>query len=144
MAFDQYLILACMLIGQYVIRIVYRVFFSPLAKFPGPKLAAMTSLYEFYFDYVKKAKYCFEIERMHQVYGESNIFPLRSSVYLNSTGPIVRINPRELSIADTSFYDKVYVSGSVRRTQGYSQFASGIGFEGSLICYVGDDLALPS
>lgn len=46
------------------------------------------------------------------------------------SGPIVRINPRELSIADPDFYDKVYVSGSTRRTQGYSQFASGIGFEG--------------
>lgn len=47
-------------------------------------------------------------------------------------GPIVRINPKELSIADASFYDKVYVSGSTRRTQGYSQFASGIGFEGKV------------
>jgi hypothetical protein len=54
---------------QYVCRIIYRLWFSPLAGFPGPKLAAMTSLYEFYFDFFKKAKYCFEIERMHQVYG---------------------------------------------------------------------------
>jgi hypothetical protein len=63
------------LVLQYVCRIIYRLCFSPLAGFPGPKLAAMTSLYEFYFDYFKQAKYCFEIERMHQVYGRSrNIF----------------------------------------------------------------------
>ena len=55
---------------QYIFRIIYRLCFSPLAGFPGPKLAAVTSLYEFYFDYVKQAKYCFEIEQMHQVYGE--------------------------------------------------------------------------
>ncbi|KAF2866566.1 cytochrome P450 [Massariosphaeria phaeospora] len=102
------------LVAQYVLRVIYRLWFSPLAGFPGPKLAAMTSLYEFYFDYFKKATYCFEIERMHKVYG-----------------PIVRINPRELSIADSNFYDQVYVSGNTRRTQGYSQFASGIGFEGT-------------
>ncbi|KAI0116202.1 putative cytochrome P450 [Hypoxylon sp. NC0597] len=99
---------------QYTLKVIYRLWFSPLAGFPGPKLAAITSLYEFYFDYFKQAKYCFEIERMHRVYG-----------------PIVRINPKELSIADSNFYDKVYVSGNTRRTQGYSQFASGIGFEGT-------------
>ncbi|KAI1335896.1 putative cytochrome P450 [Xylariaceae sp. FL0016] len=99
---------------QYIFRIIYRLWFSPLAGFPGPRLAAMTSLYEFYFDYFKQAKYCFKIEEMHRTYG-----------------PIVRINPRELSIADSNFYDKVYVSGNTRRTQGYSQFALGIGFEGT-------------
>ncbi|KAI1292590.1 putative cytochrome P450 [Xylaria venustula] len=100
------------LIFQYVMKIIYRLWFSPLAGFPGPKLAAVTSLYEFYFDFFKQAKYCFEIERMHRIYG-----------------PIVRINPSELSIADPGFYDKLYVSASTRRTQGYSQFASGIGFD---------------
>jgi hypothetical protein len=55
----------------------------------------------------------------------------------DQSGPIVRINPRELSIVDPNFYDKVYVSGSTRRTQGYSQFASGIGFEGMVFTSCG-------
>lgn len=54
---------------QYICRVIHRLYLSPLANFPGPKFAAATSLYEFYFDYVKQAKYCFEMERMHKVYG---------------------------------------------------------------------------
>jgi hypothetical protein len=49
--------------------IFWRLFYSPLAGFPGPKLAAATGWYEFYFDFWKRGKYIFEIERMHEVYG---------------------------------------------------------------------------
>lgn len=49
--------------------VIYRLYFSPLANFPGSKLAAATGWYEFYFDYWKSGKYIFEIERMHQVHG---------------------------------------------------------------------------
>jgi hypothetical protein len=50
--------------------VIWRLFFSPLRKFPGPKLAAATLWYEFYFDIVKEGKYIWEIERMHKIYGE--------------------------------------------------------------------------
>lgn len=50
---------------------VYRLFLSPLAKFPGPSLAALTLWYEFYYDVVKRGKYIWEIEKMHQQYGKS-------------------------------------------------------------------------
>jgi hypothetical protein len=49
--------------------VLYRLFFSPIAGFPGPKIAAITGWYEFYYDYWKDGKYFFEIEKMHKRYG---------------------------------------------------------------------------
>ncbi|KAI9891308.1 MAG: hypothetical protein M1814_002821 [Vezdaea aestivalis] len=102
---------------------VYRLVFSPLAGFPGPKIAALTSWYEFYHDVWRPGYYLYEIEKMHQKYG-----------------PVVRINPHELSIHDPDFYNELYVSGSVRRTENYSHFANGIDFEGSHFLSTGHDL----
>lgn len=50
--------------------VIYRLFFSPLAKFPGPKLAAATLWYEFYYDVIKTGTYMAEIKKMHEKYGE--------------------------------------------------------------------------
>ena len=49
---------------------IYRLYFAPLAGFPGPKLAAATGWYEFWYDFVLKGKYIFEIEKMHKKYGK--------------------------------------------------------------------------
>lgn len=49
--------------------IVYRIFLSPLAKVPGPKLAAATGWYEFYYDCLCAGKYIFEIEKLHEQFG---------------------------------------------------------------------------
>ena len=61
--------LALYISGLYL----YRVFFDPLSKFPGPKLAAASLWYEFYYDVVKKGRYTWEIARMHDRYGMSII-----------------------------------------------------------------------
>lgn len=54
----------------YVVSLVIqRLLFSPIAKFPGPKLAAVTSWYELYYDVIHNGKYLFEIEKMHDKYG---------------------------------------------------------------------------
>jgi hypothetical protein len=49
---------------------IYRVYFSPLSHIPGPKLAAATRWYEFYYDAIKVAKFYGQIEKLHAQYGK--------------------------------------------------------------------------
>lgn len=97
--------------------VIYRLHFHPLSKFPGPKLAALTSLYEFYYNVVLGGRYLWEIERMHEQYGKETI--IRDIVsYLNTKhlqGPIVRITPHELHVADPNFYTEIYAGPTRRR-----------------------------
>lgn len=56
--------------GLFLItRILYRLYFHPLAKIPGPKLAAASHLLEFYYDVILGGQYVFQIEKMHQKHG---------------------------------------------------------------------------
>ncbi|KAJ5246741.1 hypothetical protein N7468_001724 [Penicillium chermesinum] len=87
-------------LGWRAYLIVHRLYWHPLASFPGPKLPAATFLYEFYYDVIKGGMYIWEIERMHERYG-----------------PIVRINPRELHIKDSHYYDEIYAGGSQKRAK---------------------------
>lgn len=68
--YSSYLSLAIVFSLLYFVGIVVsRLYLSPLAKFPGPKLAALTLWYEFYYDVIKGGKYTWEIGRMHWKYG---------------------------------------------------------------------------
>ncbi|RJE21131.1 Cytochrome P450 [Aspergillus sclerotialis] len=80
------------------LRSIYRLYFHPLSKFPGAKLAAITSGYEFYYNVIKSGSYIWEVDRMHKVYG-----------------PIIRIGPREIRIKDPEYYDEIYASSARRR-----------------------------
>ncbi|KAJ2997361.1 hypothetical protein NUW58_g678 [Xylaria curta] len=103
--------------------VIYRLWFHPLAGFPGPTLAAATGWYEWYFQCWLEGQYIFETEKMVKKYG-----------------PIIRVNPEELFIHDAEFYNDLYVTESTRRTNHYDSFAQGIGFDGCHLLTVDHDL----
>lgn len=51
--------------------VVYRCYLHPLARFPGPRLAAVTSLYEAYHEIVLNGQYSKKISELHDRYGMS-------------------------------------------------------------------------
>lgn len=59
-----YTVLAWLFLGG-----IYRVYFSPLSRFPGPKLAALTLWYETYYDVWHRGKFVWKVEQMHKKYG---------------------------------------------------------------------------
>ena len=66
----QGLLFALLIFSAYCISLaVYRLFFSPLAKSPGPKLAALTLWYELYYDVIKRGRYTWKIAELHERYG---------------------------------------------------------------------------
>ncbi|KAH8804926.1 trichodiene oxygenase [Xylogone sp. PMI_703] len=57
----------------------------PLAKFPGPRVAGASYIYEMWFDYVLNGKYTFEIARLHEIYDDDPNFI--SEVYSPTARP---------------------------------------------------------
>jgi hypothetical protein len=51
------------------LKTVHRLYFHPLRRVPGPRLAAATHLYEFYFDVILAGKFILQMEKMHEKYG---------------------------------------------------------------------------
>ena len=69
--------LAALLLLYNIGLCIYRLTFHPLSKFPGAKIAAATSWYEFYYDWWCEGKYLFEIEKMHDQYGMWSVRDIR-------------------------------------------------------------------
>lgn len=57
--------------------IAYRLFFHPLAKVPGPKIASVTRLYLFYYNSMKDGTLYLQIEKLHEIYGMTDPYPRR-------------------------------------------------------------------
>ena len=59
--------------------IIYRLYLSPIANYPGPKLTAVTGWYESYYELVKDGggQFVFQIKKWHEKYGRPD-FPISS------------------------------------------------------------------
>ncbi|KAG6368255.1 hypothetical protein INS49_002457 [Diaporthe citri] len=94
---------------------IYRLYLSPIAGFPGPRLAALTYWYEFWYDVVAEPEYTYKIGRLHKQYG-----------------PVVRVNPDEIHILDPEFFDVIY-AGSGRKRDKWDWITRSFGVDESLI-----------
>ncbi|CUS08978.1 unnamed protein product [Tuber aestivum] len=81
-----------------IILVLYRLYLDPLSKFPGPKLAAATSMYEMYYDIVEDGTFVWKMDELHRKYG-----------------PIVRVSPHSLRLRKSSAYHEVSCSSRDRR-----------------------------
>ncbi|PNY29917.1 Trichodiene oxygenase [Tolypocladium capitatum] len=70
---------------------IHRLWLSPIAHLPGPRLAALTRYYEFYYDVLLGGQYMFRIMEMHKEYGA-----------------IIRVSPWEVHVADPDFHAELY------------------------------------
>ncbi|KAI5920286.1 cytochrome P450 [Camillea tinctor] len=97
---NVFIVLTLVYILYYLMLITYRLYWSPIAKFPGPKLAAATYWYEAYYDLINNGggQFAFQIKRLHEKYG-----------------PVVRITPDELHIDDPDYYDVVFCNSTPSR-----------------------------
>ncbi|KAL2862513.1 cytochrome P450 [Aspergillus lucknowensis] len=104
---DHPLVASGALFATYIVSLViYRLFLSPIAHFPGPRLAALTVFYEFYWEAVRNGQFTFHIGELHKKYGG---------------GPIVRISPTELHVNDPDYYEVIYARDSPRNKYAYYQ-----------------------
>lgn len=60
-----------------VVQVIKRLYFHPLARYPGPLLAASTLWYKAYYDIVMDGGWAEHLERLHSVYGQPFSFTAR-------------------------------------------------------------------
>jgi cytochrome P450 len=100
---------------------VYRLYWSPLAAYPGPKLAVLSNWYEFYYDVILQGQFTSKIQKLHKQYG-----------------PIIRITPTELHIDDPDYYEHLY--SRTNRLDKYSYFSGRFGYASDSFSTTNHDL----
>ncbi|TEB35527.1 benzoate 4-monooxygenase cytochrome P450 [Coprinellus micaceus] len=68
-----------------------RLFFHSLSRFPGPRLASLTSLYKSYHEVFRGGKWLHHVDELHKLYGG-----------------VVRVGPNELHFNDPKVYGKIF------------------------------------
>lgn len=92
LVYTMWIPLLSLIVLYHVLTALYNITLHPLAKVPGSKLAGMTRLYQTYWCYGNgRSLYYRKVQQMHERYG-----------------PIVRVNPNEVSLRDPKDFEKVY------------------------------------
>jgi len=58
-----------------VVVAVWRLFFHPLRSIPGPRLAAVTSLYRIYYEVILGGEFLSKVIQLHDTYGAQPLTP---------------------------------------------------------------------
>lgn len=98
-------------------------YLSSVTHIPGPKPAALTIWYEFYYDVVLHGRYTWKIAKLHDQYG-----------------PIIRMNTSEVHISDPDFYDVVYGLSNKRKSEQWSWTVPMFGTPNSILATVNHDV----
>ncbi|CAG8074955.1 unnamed protein product, partial [Penicillium nalgiovense] len=81
--------------------IIYNLTLHPLAHFPGPFFCRISNLPQCYYEAILNGQFMPEIDKYHEKYG-----------------PVVRINPNEVHIKDSSMYHAVYKNPAFTKDPG--------------------------
>ncbi|KAF9465444.1 cytochrome P450 [Collybia nuda] len=77
--------------AYHLLAAIRRLFYDPLSRFPGPKLAAATDVYMAY--YSISGRLVDQLEILHNCYG-----------------PVIRISPKQLHFTDPQAFDEIYTN----------------------------------
>ncbi|RYP70074.1 hypothetical protein DL771_005691 [Monosporascus sp. 5C6A] len=93
----------------WVVRAIYNIYFHPLSRYPGPKVAALSNAWwEWYWNYYQNGRMIFEIERLHRKHGS-----------------VIRIGVNDLHVSDMHIYQDINkVNTDFRKDAGFYQFIS--------------------
>lgn len=76
---------------------IYRLFFHPLCRYPGPILAALTDWYGAYYNIVRGGGLIAEYERLHKLHGKSTEVNRDNLTKLQPIGQVIRVGPNTVS-----------------------------------------------
>ena len=105
---------------------IFRLFLSPLARFPGPKLAALTHWYEVYFDLVQEGRFPWKIKELHASYGKRQLECYVFTHFQLAVGPILRVSPDEVHIWDSD-YAETHFSRNLGKRHKYAPHREAFG-----------------
>ncbi|KAI1799432.1 cytochrome P450 [Daldinia bambusicola] len=112
---DRILLLSLLALVCWAFQAIYRIYFHPLSKYPGPKVAAVSdSWWEFYWNYYRNGELLFEIDRLHKRHG-----------------PVIRVGVNTLHISDPEVYQDLVRTNSTFTKDPH--FYLNISYPGTLI-----------